>query len=352
MLTEHDFLRLLPKAELHCHFIATMRVATLQELAARYGVALRTDDPDALLRYEGLPDFLEVFGAARRVLRTGDDIARVAYEGVADAVRAGNLRYREYFVNPDDFREQGVDYPSLVDAMTDGLTQAEREFGVGFRIIAAINRTNGPDAAVAMVETVVAHPRDAVVGIGQDYLTPELTEDPLRFRDAYALAERHGLRRSAHVGETMDASPQNVREAVEVLHVDRIDHGYRVVDDPAVLDAVRAAGTAFTCTPHSTRMLSSWEFESDHRIARMIRSGLPVTLATDDAVFFATDIGLEYTVALPAMGFGTADAARIARAGFEVAWCDEDEKRRRLADVDGAIAALTAALGGSPVSPA
>ncbi|WES62823.1 adenosine deaminase [Microbacter sp. GSS18] len=352
MLTLHDYLRLLPKAELHCHFVSTMRVSTLVELARTHDVALKTDDLDVLLDYEGLPDFLDVFNAAHRALTTGDEIARVAYEGVEDAVRDGNLRYREYFVNPDNFAPFGIDYPSLIDAMTDGLVQAERDFGVGFRIIAAINRSLPPQSAVALVETVLAHPRDAVVGIGQDDLTPEFTEDPLRFRDAYELAARAGLRRTAHAGETMNASPQNVLDAIEGLGVERVDHGYRVVDDPEALDAVAATGIPFTCTPHSTDMLSSWEFTPEHRIAKMIRAGLPVSLATDDAVFFKTDIGLEYTAALPAMGFGAADAARIARTGFEIAWCDDDEKQRRLSEVDGTIAALTAALAADAATPA
>lgn len=346
MLSINDYLRLLPKAELHCHFVSTMRVSTLVELAALHRVPLRTDDLDSLLDYTGLPDFLDVFNAAHRVLATGDEIARVAYEGVADAVRAGNLRYREYFINPDNFAPYGIGYTSLIDAMVDGLTQGERDFGVGFRIVAAINRSLPADAAVRMVETVIAHPRDAVVGIGQDDLTPELTEDPTRFVEAYARAERHGLRRTAHVGETMNAAPQHVLDAIEVLHVDRIDHGYRVVDDADVLAIAAASGIPFTCTPHSTRMLSGWEFTPEHRIARMIRAGLPVSLATDDAVFFMTDIGREYTSALPSMGFGAQDAARIARAGFEAAWCDDDQRARLLADADGTIAALTAALGG------
>jgi adenosine deaminase len=343
MLTDVDYLRLLPKAELHCHFIATMRVATLRELTAKHGIPLRTDDLDALLDYDGLPDFLDVFDAAQQALRTPDDIARVAYEGVVDAVRAGNLRYREYFVNPDNFAALGVDYPTLIDAMVDGLARAEREFGVGYRIVAAINRSLPPEVAVAMVETVVAHAHPAVVGIGQDYLTPELTEDPLRFRAAYELAGRHGLRRSAHVGETTAASPQNVLDAIQTLGVDRIDHGYRVVDDPDVLAAAVASGVAFTCTPHSTQMLSAWHFTPDHRIARMIRAGLTVTLSTDDAVFFRTDIGLEYTAALPAMGLSLDDATRLARAGFAAAWCDDVQRHRLLADADGIIAALTAA---------
>ncbi len=346
MLSDTDFLRLLPKAELHCRFISTMRVTTLQELTRRDGIPLRTDDLEELLNYQGLPDFLDVFDAAQQAMRAPADIARVAYEGVVDAVRAGNLRYREYFVNPDNFAALGVDYPALIDALVEGFGRAEREFGVGYRIITAINRSLGPDAAVAMVEMVLAHPHPAVVGIGQDYLTPELAEDPLRFVEAYALAERNGLRCSAHVGETTAASPQNVRDAIETLHVDRVDHGYRVVDDPDVLELARLAGVAFTCTPHSTYELSDWGFEPGHRIAQMIRAGLVVTISTDDAVFFKTDIGREYTVALPAMGFELADAARLARAGFEAAWCDEASKARMLAEADGLIAALIAAREG------
>ena len=345
MLDDNDFLRLLPKAELHCHFVATMRVETLMELADAHDVPLRTTDMDDLLRYRGLPDFLDVFHAAQQVLRTTESISRVAYESVVDAVRAGNLRYREYFVNPDNFAELDIPYPDLIEALVSGFERAEREYGVGFGIICAINRSLPAQTAVEMVQTMLAHPHPAVLGIGQDYLTPELTEDPLRFRAAYALAEANGLRRSAHVGETMTAPASHVHEAIEHLHVDRVDHGYRVVDDPDTLDYARASGVAFTCTPHSTRMLSQWDFDENHRIAQMIRSWLVVTLATDDTTLFHTDIAREYTVALPAMGVDVDGAVRIARAGFEAAWCDDTRRQRLLADFDAAVLALTGTRG-------
>lgn len=337
MLSTTEFLRLLPKAELHCHFIATMRVDTLVELADVHGVPLRTRDPAALLQYDGLPDFLDVFVAANDVLRRPEDIARVAYEGVEDAVAAGNLRYREYFVNPDNFRTLGVDYPTLIDAMIAGLDRAEQEFGVGYRIIVAINRSLSARDAVHLVQEVVAHPRPAVVGVGQDHLTPDLTEDPLRFQDAYDLARRHGLRLSAHVGETMPEPAANVTDAVEALHLDRVDHGYRVVDDPDLLERMRQRGTPFTCAPHSTRELSGWPFTPEHRIARMVRAGLVVTVSTDDPVLFKTDIGREYTEALPAMGLDVGEITRIARAGFESAWCDEEQRTRLLAEFDAVV---------------
>ncbi|MFD1722268.1 adenosine deaminase family protein [Amnibacterium endophyticum] len=329
-------LRRLPKTELHCHFVSTIRPATLAELAARERIELPHHDPSAPFDEGGLLAFLQVFDAAQAVLTRPEDVARVAAEGVADAVAAGSLRYRELFVNPDDLP---LPYPVLIDAMIDGLEQGRAEWGVGSRIVVAIDRSLPASSAVALVETVLAHRRAAVVGIGQDNLTADGAEDALRFRDAYALAERHGLKRTAHVGETMRAQPADVPDAIDALRLDRVDHGYRVVDDPDALARARDSGVPFDCTPYSTLRLSQWPFAPDHRIARMIRAGLPVNLSTDDAVFFDTDIGREYADALPAMGLDLEDATRIARAGFEAAWCDDDERAAMLAEFDAAVRA-------------
>ncbi len=341
-MTDLDtFLRLLPKAELHCHFVSVMRPETLVRLARKNGVTLKTENVVDLLDFDNLADFLDVFNAAHAVLVEPDDFATVAYEGVLDGIAAGNLTYREYFINPFNF---DLPYGELVDAVASGLQKAERELGVGFRLIAAINRSHSAERAVELVQLVIDNPRDFVVGIGQDDLTPELTEDTTRFAAAYELAGRHGLKRSAHAGETMGSSPQNVVDAIRILQVDRVDHGYRVVDDPAALAVAREAGIPFTCTPVSTRVLSAWAFDADHRIAAMVRAGLIVTFGTDDAVFFQTDIGKEYVEAIPAMGLGAGDAVRIARAGFASAWCDDAEKDALLARFDAQVIALRASL--------
>jgi adenosine deaminase len=335
------YLHLLPKAELHCHFVSVMRPETMVRLARKNGVRLKTENVVDLLDFDNLADFLDVFNAAHAVLVDPEDFATVAYEGVEDGIRDGNLAYREYFINPFNFT---MPYGELVDAIAAGLQRAERDFGVGFRLIAAINRSHSAERAVELVETVLANPRHFVVGIGQDDLTPELTEDPTRFAAAYELAGVHGLRRSAHAGETMTASAQNVVDAIEVLGVDRVDHGYRVVDDASALAVAKASGVAFTCTPVSTRVLSGWAFDADHRIARMVRAGLPVSFATDDAVFFQTDIGTEYREAIVAMGLSPAQARQIARAGFEAAWCSPDERSALLARFDATALVLDGLL--------
>ena len=259
------------------------------------------------------------------------------------AVRDGNLRYREYYINSQNSAEY-LAYPDLVDGVIDGLRRAERDFGVGFRIVNAINRSLSAQAAVDMVREMIANPRPEVVGIGQDHLTPDGAEEPGRWIEAYRLAEAHGLRRTAHVAETMTADPTNVLVALDDLHVDRIDHGYRSVDDPETFARVVASGIPLACTPVSTRVLSGWEPTPDHRIAELIRAGANVTLSTDDAVFFRTDIGREYVEGLAGMGFGPDVAKRISLAGVEAAWCDDAQKDRMRAEFRAQHLALDALL--------
>lgn len=146
------------------------------------------------------------------------------------------------------------------------------------------------------------------------------------------------------MGETPRATLDDVRYAVDDLAVDRIDHGYRIVDDPSLVARALDLGTFFTVTPVSTTICSGWPLDPSHRIATMIRAGLRVTVATDDAMFFRTDIGREFREGLTAMGFGKEVAARIARDGVEAAWCDEEERAALRASFAGQIAALDSAL--------
>ena len=344
MISYADYLQLLPKTELHCHFVSTMSAALFVELAAKHGVDLPSSDPATLFDFDDLVDFLVAFRYAHDVIRDPDDFERVAYDGVRSAVADGNLRYREYYVNPQYFAERGLSYTQVIDPIITGLERAERDFGVGFRIVVAINRRESGDAAVELVRQILAHPRRAVVGLGQDDLTPENTEDPTRFADAYRVAAAHGLLLTAHVGETDAASPAAVREAIEVLGCHRLDHGYRIVDDPEVVALARGRGIRFTVTPVSTTICSGWTLDPAHRIRRMIDAGLAVAVSTDDAMFFRTDLGREYREGLLAMGVDAETAKRIALDGIDAAFCDDEQKRMLRADFTAQFLALDALL--------
>lgn len=344
MISYADYLRLLPKTELHCHFASTMSAELFIELAAKHGVELPTTDPDTLFDFADLVDFLVAFRFAHDVLRDPSDFERVAYDGVASAVADGNLRYREYYVNPQYFADRGLSYAEVIDPIIAGLARAEKDFGVGFRIVVAINRRADAASAVDLVREMIAHPRPEVVGLGQDDLTPENTEDPGRFIEAYELAREHGFLLTAHVGETDHATPDAVRIAIEDLGCDRLDHGYRIVDDPAIVALARERGIGFAATPLSTTICSGWTIDEAHRIRRMIDAGLAVNVSTDDAMFFRTDIGREYTEGLRLMGVTPNEAKQIALNGIDAAFCDEAQKARLRAEFRGAFAALDAVL--------
>jgi adenosine deaminase len=344
MLSYDDYLQLLPKTELHCHFVSTMDAALFLELAEKHGVELPSTDPRTLFDFADLVDFLVAFRFAHDVIRDAADFERVAYEGVRSAVSDGNLRYREYYVNPQYFAERGLSYVDVIDPIIAGLRRAERDFGVGFRIVVAINRRDSAASAVDLVRQIIANPRPEVVGVGQDDLTPENTEDPTRFAEAYRLAAASGLKLTAHAGETDAATPEAVREAIEVLGVDRIDHGYRIVDDPALVALARERGIGFTVTPVSTTICSGWTLDAGHRIRAMIDAGLPVAVSTDDAMFFRTDLGREYREGLAAMGIDAVTAKRVALEGIDIAFCDEPEKDRLRAEFRAAFLSLDALL--------
>ncbi len=155
--------------------------------------------------------------------------------------------------------------------------------------------------------------RPEVLGLGQDYLTAENTEAPELWTDAYALAARHGLRRTAHVAEIPGSTADAVTVAIRELDCARLDHGYHVLDDPAVVEVARELQIPFTCTPYSTQVLSGWAMTPEHPVAQMIRAGLNVTLEHHVPTFFRTDIGREYAEALRPWDSGR--TSRADRAG-------------------------------------
>jgi adenosine deaminase len=345
-----EFLRRIPKAELHCHLEGCMRPDTAIELARKHGVELPTYDPAELYAYDDIAGFLKMYVLLSHALVDREDFARVAYEAIEDAAKVGNLRYREMFWNPTNHYERGVSYKTSLDGLVDGIRAAEADLGVRTRLIAAINRFEPAATAVELVEQVLEHRCDEVIGIGQDHLTPEYTEEPERFVEAYRLAKRHGLRGTAHVGEIHGAPAANVLTALDVLGCDRIDHGYRVLDSPDITRRVRDDGVCFTTCMHSTAMVYGWRDHASHPIGQMVDAGLRVTLNSDDPPMFHTDIGQEFVSACTALGYGVDRARELSLNGVEGAWLDDGEKRELRAVFEREIDALTSQLQQDPSS--
>jgi adenosine deaminase len=316
----------MPKVELHCHLEGCVRPKTLVALAKRNGVDLPTTDATAIYDYQDMASFLDVFERIGAALRTPADFARVTYEALADAA-AANVVYREMFFNPTIHGESR--YADLLAGICDGIEAAQGDHGIVARLIPSIYRGQGLAVALQLVEQVIAHPRAEVVGIGMD--GDELQGPPEQFADAYQLAGEAGLRRTAHAGERFPGPEISV--CLDLLGCTRIDHGYAVVDDPALLARCVDDGVHFTYAWLSTAY--NYHGSPDrHPIPRMRSAGLSMSLGGDDPAMGGTTLTSDYLTVIDAFDWPTEVLREQTREALEAAWCDPATKaslQRRLA---------------------
>ena len=319
-----DFLRRVPKVELHCHFEGTVRAATAADLARKHDIALPTDDVEKLYDYDSIYEFLKIFALVSSTLIDQEDFARASYESIEDGVKLGNLKYREMFFNPTLHTSRGVPYKTVVDGLVDGIHAAEKDFGVRCRLIADVYRQDPPEQAREMVEQVLEHRPDELIGLGMD--GAEAPDPPEKFVDAYRLAKQGGLRLTAHACEVAPA--KNITTCLDVLGIERIDHGYHVLGDDAVVQRCLDEGLTFTVCPTATAVCY---FDPDdltkHPIREMAERGLKIMLNSDDPTMFHTDIGSEYDRMTKAAGWPPERIREFVLNGVDGAWLSDDEKR-------------------------
>jgi adenosine deaminase len=361
-----DWIRRLPKVDLHCHLIGTVRASTFAELARREKLELPADPerifadinslpPDpALYRNTVIPvpqgrsaDEPEVsyslFQASKWVidtLRSADDLTRIVYEAFEDAHRLSNTRHLELFFDDVPEHLAGLGYAGSVEAYAEGIRMAERDFGMTGRMIKGIDRSKSGEEALERVREVVDNPHEYVAGIGLDNL--ETAGPPERFADAYRLAGEAGLGRTAHSSEHAPTA-QNTITCLDVLGCDRIDHGYYVLEDPEVVARMREEQVTFTVG--STTSRRSWRPWRRASIRAMLDEGLNVIPCSDDPGMFPTTLANEYRILDEQIGATHAQLSRMALSAVDASWLPEAERAALRTEVAADIAALDAEFG-------
>lgn len=335
-----EFLRRLPKVELHCHVVGTMRPGTLAELAARQGLKLPRP-VETLYRYANFYDFIEIFRLAASVLVRIEDFARVAYEYIEDAHTSSNLKHVELFFNPSYHYPHGVSYRTQLDGLIEGIRAAGQDYEVEALLVPSIDREFSPAIATTVLDDVLAYRREWVVGIGMD--GPEDRGPPAMFAELYRRAGRAGLKRTAHVCEDYAPTPpSNYATCRDVLGCERLDHGYRLLADPAMLERARDDGIFFTCCPKpSTRERDAARLDA---IRAMAEHGLSIGLATDDPAMFDTNLTDSFERVCIGLGWGPERAQELVFASLDAAWLDARTKQRMRGDFQAEIGTLLARL--------
>ncbi|MEU0241410.1 hypothetical protein ABZ234_27310 [Nocardiopsis sp. NPDC006198] len=365
-----DYVARMPKAELHCHLIGTVRASTFAELARREGLDLPAEpervyadinslppDPDLYrntripVPQDRSPDEPEVsyslFQVSRwvtEVLRDADDLTRIVYEAFEDAHRTSSTRHLELFFDAPPAHLAGLGYSGCVEAYAEGIRMAERDFGMSGFLIQGIDRSRSGEDALALVRQVVDHPHEYVAGIGLDNL--ETAGPPERFAEAYALAGRAGLGRTAHSSEHVPTAVNTIT-CLDLLGCDRIDHGYYVLEDDAVVERLREQGVAFTVA--STTSRRSWRPWRRASISAMLDAGLNVVPCSDDPGMFPTSLAAEYRIMSEEIGASADRLRAMALAGVEASWLPADRKAALRSRFEKELAALDDEFGLSRV---
>ena len=350
-MTLESFLQAMPKAELHCHLFGTVRHATFADLNRRAGSPLADREIEGFYtRGEKPVGVLRVLRALdAQLVRSADDLHRLTLEYLEDAA-AHNVRYSEFFWNPTGtVQVSGIAYHSAQDAIVRAIHDAQQQLGITGRLIAAIDREASPEAAVEMVGWVAAHRCDEVIGIGIDYR--EVDRPPELFREAYRDARRAGLKTTAHAGE-FGMPWTNVRTALEDLQVDRIDHGYTVVDQPDFARECAERGVLFTVVPTNSyylRTLAPERWALDHPIRRMPGLGLRIHPNTDDPTLHQVTPTRAWGMMVRDFGFDLDDLRDFMHNGLDGAWIDDTQRRAWRAQWSAEFDALRAQLPPSDI---
>ncbi|MDB5454908.1 MAG: adenosine deaminase [Caulobacter sp.] len=323
-----QFFRALPKIELHCHLLGAVRRDTFTALARKHGAPITDAEIAAFYARGAKPvGVLRVLRALERhLLLEPDDFRRITHEYLEDAA-AESVRHAEFFWNPTaTIRDTGLAYGEVQAGILAGIREARADFGISALLIPSIDREAEPSSAVAMVEMMLAHRDPAVAGVGIDYR--ENDRPPELFLEAYALARRHGLKATAHAGE-FGMPWTNVETAVERLKVDRVDHGYTLVDNPDLARRYAERGIVFTIVPTNSYYLRTLEPERwaiDHPIRAMSALGLKLHPNTDDPTLHNVSPAGAWELMYSHLGFDIDALKAMMLNGIDGCWADEERR--------------------------
>lgn len=323
----------LPKAELHLHIEGTLEPELAFELAARNGVTLPYADTDALreaYRFKDLQSFLDLYYELMAVLRTEQDFADLADAYLARAAAQG-VRHAEIFFDPQAHLARGVAMGTVVEGLWRALGGSEANHGVSTRLIMCFLRDESAESALETLRAAEPY-LDRITGVGLD--SAEVGHPPVKFREVYEAAAALGLRRVAHAGE--EGPPQYITEALDVLGAERVDHGLRCMEDPALVERLVRERIPLTLCPLSNVRLRTVDTLADHPLPAMLDAGLLCTVNSDDPAYFGGYAGDNFAAVHRTLRLSRDRLRELARNSFLASFLEDDEERRAryLAEVD------------------
>jgi adenosine deaminase len=330
------FARGLPKAELHIHIEGSLEPELMFALARRNGVDLPFDTVEAVraaYAFSNLQDFLDIYYQGAAVLKTEADFADLAMAYFRRLHADGGV-HAEIFFDPQTHTDRGVPFGAAAEGLLAGMDQAKAQFGITSKLIMCFLRHLDQDAAFDTLNA--ADPwLDRIAGVGLD--SSEIGHPPSKFARVFAAAGAEGLKRVAHAGE--EGPPEYVWQALDLLRVDRIDHGNRALEDEALVRRLVKEGMTLTVCPLSNLKLCVTPDLAEHPLKRMLDMGLNATVNSDDPAYFGGYLLDNWLRTAEAVGLERARLVRLARNSFTGSFLEPEAIAARLVEIDAYAAA-------------
>jgi adenosine deaminase len=331
MADTHDFIAGLPKAELHLHIEGTLEPELKFELARRNGVDLpyaTVEDMRAGYDYDDLSSFLARYYEGMSALISEADFHDLAMAYLRRAA-SQNVRYAEIFFDPQAHTSRGVAFDLVINGLHRALIDAESELGIRAQLILCFLRDFQAEYAMATLLESLPY-REWIVGVGLD--SDERGNPPAKFAAVFARARQEGYRLTMHCDVDQPESTEHIRQCLEVIGVERIDHGVNVLEDPALVATIRERGIGLTVCPISNRWVSgSMKAEA---LRQMLDLGLRVTINSDDPAYFPGYVEENLRAVTEALDLTRAELVQLERNAFEVSWLPAATREGYLAELD------------------
>ncbi|WP_242123442.1 adenosine deaminase [Sphingobium sp. Sx8-8] len=336
-MTDLDaFITGLPKAELHLHIEGSLEPEQMFAFARRNGISIpyaSVEEVRAAYAFGNLQDFLDIYYAGADVLRTRADFHDLA-AAYFDRAAADGVVHAEIMFDPQTHSDRGIPFAEVIEGLLSAMEEAETRHGISSNLIMSFLRHLSEETAfetLAMAEPWL----DRIMAVGLD--SSELGHPPEKFARVFTAAAARGLRLVAHAGE--EGPPDYVKQALDLLKVERIDHGNRALEDNALVDRLVQSGMTLTVCPLSNLKLCVVDRIEDHPIDRMLALGLKATVNSDDPAYFGGYVADNYRAIAAGRGLGKAELAELARNSFTGSFLPADIARKHVEQVDAWLAA-------------
>lgn len=332
----HQFVAGLPKCELHVHLEGTLAPDLKLALAERNGIDIgqRTvADVEATYQFDSLTSFLAIYYPAMQVLMTEDDFFDLAYAYLTKAASQG-VRHAEMFFDPQAHTGRGVPFPTIIRGYRRAIVTAAAQLGITAELIMCFLRDLPADFAMATLMESLPY-KDWIIGVGLD--SDERDNPPSKFAAVFARARAEGYLLTMHCDIDQKNSIEHIRQVIEEIGVDRIDHGTNIVESPELVEEVKRRGIGLTCCPVSNSFVTDDMKAAE--IVQLLRHGVKVTINSDDPAYFHGYMTENYASLAAFAELPLTEVVQLARNAFEVAWLTPRRRDQYLTELDEYAAA-------------